>query len=609
MIFRADIQGLRAIAFLSVFIFHLNKAWLPGGFLGVDIFFVISGYLITTITISDMDKGRFTFGNFFKKRLVRIAPAYYALIFGVSLAACLFYLSTDIKTFRDDLSYALIFLSNKIFSRGDSYFGAKLSENPLLHTWSLAIEMQFYLILPFILYFVKKRRFLVLLVATLVLTALSGYSIYIAGEKLKTYFSLPARIPEFLVGCMIAGRFPRGEKVRTKHSDWLFSLACVALLCCFFLISEDAKFPGPLALVPCTAAAVMLLVETPLSRFLTSRAMVYIGTLSYSLYLWHWPVMAFIRYSTDSYEFTALQVLMICILTFILAWLSFHFVEEKQRKTSWKKFRVALPLSILFLFLFVRYGMWQVKKMKDIEAIYARPYFGMKSHKTPEVEKFGDLNEDTKMVLIGDSHALMMKPFLDKLGQKKGFSFQTLTCDVFPALSGYNEDAIDLNDPSRYRYYEYSQSIVPKTDSLIRSNDVIVITSIFYSRPELAPALKSLIQRLDDKQKLILIKTFPIFIQNPLKINNGMIRNSKMKLSSRDNPNDAAFLQSLKTENVFIYDISKSPVFKTAPYLNDTVIYYNGDHINTYGSRRLADYSGEDFYQFLKEVDPETFKK
>lgn len=163
MKFRADIQGLRAIAFLSVFIFHLNKAWLPGGFLGVDIFFVISGYLITTITISDMDKGRFTFGNFFKKRLVRIAPAYYALIFGVSLAACLFYLSTDIKTFRDDLSYALIFLSNKIFSRGDSYFGAKLSENALLHTWSLAIEMQFYLILPFILYFVKKRRFLVLL--------------------------------------------------------------------------------------------------------------------------------------------------------------------------------------------------------------------------------------------------------------------------------------------------------------------------------------------------------------------------------------------------------------------------------------------------------------
>ncbi|WP_392437256.1 acyltransferase family protein [Cruoricaptor ignavus] len=609
MIFRADIQGLRAIAFLSVFIFHLNKAWLPGGFLGVDIFFVISGYLITTITISDMDKGRFTFGNFFKKRLVRIAPAYYALIFGVSLAACLFYLSTDIKTFRDDLSYALIFLSNKIFSRGDSYFGAKLSENALLHTWSLAIEMQFYLILPFILYFVKKRRFLVLLLATLVLTALSGYSIYIAGEKLKTYFSLPARIPEFLVGCMIAVRFPRGEKVRTKHSDWLFSLACVVLLCCFFLISEDAKFPGPLALVPCTAAAVMLLVETPLSRFLTSRAMVYIGTLSYSLYLWHWPVMAFIRYSTDSYEFTALQVLVICILTFVLAWLSFHFVEEKQRKTSWKKFRVALPLSILFLFLFVRYGMWQVKKMKDIEAIYARPYFGMKSHKTPEVEKFGDLNEDTKMVLIGDSHALMMKPFLDKLGQKKGFSFQTLTCDVFPALSGYNEDAIDLNDPSRYRYYEYSQSIVPKTDSLIRSSDVIVITSIFYSRPELAPALKALIQRLDDGQKLVFIKTFPIFIQNPLKINNGIIRNSKMKLSSRDNPNDAAFLQTLKTENVYIYDISKSPVFKTAPYLNDTVIYYNGDHINTYGSRRLADYSGEDFYQFLKEVDPETFKK
>ena len=151
MQFRNDIQGLRAVAFLLVFIFHLNSHWLSGGFLGVDLFFVISGYLMTTITINDIERNKFSFTTFFEKRFKRILPAYLFFLLIISILGSFIFIYTDIYKLRLSIIKAIKFISNLYFSTGDSYFGAKLSENPLLHTWSLSIEMQFYLILPFVL--------------------------------------------------------------------------------------------------------------------------------------------------------------------------------------------------------------------------------------------------------------------------------------------------------------------------------------------------------------------------------------------------------------------------------------------------------------------------
>jgi peptidoglycan/LPS O-acetylase OafA/YrhL len=151
--FRYDIQGLRAIAVLAVLIFHINKEWLPGGFIGVDIFFVISGYLITSIILEQKEANRFSFINFYISRIRRIVPAYYALIFVVMLAVSFQYIPTDINIISSSFKNAILFNGNNYFKRLDTYFGASASENPLLHTWTLAVEMQFYLFLPIIITF------------------------------------------------------------------------------------------------------------------------------------------------------------------------------------------------------------------------------------------------------------------------------------------------------------------------------------------------------------------------------------------------------------------------------------------------------------------------
>lgn len=183
MQFRLDIQGFRALAFLLVFFFHLNSNWLPGGFLGVDLFFVISGFLITTIILNDIDKNKFSFLSFYEKRVKRIAPAYFALLIAVAIIAPFFFLYTDLGTLKGTLLRSSLFISNLAFQSGNSYFGAQLSENPLLHTWSLAIEMQFYLILPFILYFFRKRIIWILIFIAITISIYTTYQIVVLDQK------------------------------------------------------------------------------------------------------------------------------------------------------------------------------------------------------------------------------------------------------------------------------------------------------------------------------------------------------------------------------------------------------------------------------------------
>src|SRR5690554_2131327 len=157
MQFRNDIQGLRALAFLFVFLFHLNPSWLPGGFIGVDIFFVISGYLITSILMHQKAKGTFSFLTFYEKRIKRIVPAHFIMLIFVLIAAYYVFLYNDITNLKDAALRTALFISNMLFAKGQSYFGVGLNDNPLLHTWSLSIEMQFYFILPIIIIFIKNK--------------------------------------------------------------------------------------------------------------------------------------------------------------------------------------------------------------------------------------------------------------------------------------------------------------------------------------------------------------------------------------------------------------------------------------------------------------------
>ena len=602
MQFRNDIQGLRAIAFFLVFVFHLNKDWLPGGFLGVDLFFVISGYLVSSIILHNIEQNKFQFVDFFIKRIKRIVPAYLFMLFVVAFASTYFYLYLDIGTIRGTLLRCLFFISNHVFAGGADYFGATMSENPLLHTWSLAIEMQFYILLPVLLYFFRKKLTFVLIALIVILSTYSTVQIYGFNHQNEMYFSLLARIPEFLVGGLMSVVFKNGIDYSRRKNTFLAFCCSIVFLSCAFFITEKSPFPGFLALVPAFAAGFLLTLKNNfISDLLAKKGLVHFGELSYSLYLFHWPIMAIIRYRFDEYAFDLKTILFISILTYAVSWVSYTFVERIFRKQKDQNFfKTLVPIALAF-FVFCAF-MPKIAERNRIPADFSSPGIGAKSHNHNVVEKLGDLSKNDAIILIGDSHALSLKPFLDDIGRRNNFSFHTLTRNIYPAISGIKKSEIPAE---KLGQIESTDRLVATTEKLIKTNEIIIIGSIGFERlPSLSMALDSLASQLQPTQKLILISTFPTIDKNPIKLNNGIVKLNSHQFIKIENSKNKLLLQEVakKYPNVFVYDVAKSTIFKNAPYVNDTVAYFDNLHINHFGAVKLAKDLDHDFVQFLNGV-------
>lgn len=602
MQFRNDIQGLRAIAFLLVFIFHLNNHCLSGGFLGVDLFFVISGYLMTTITINDIEKNKFSFITFFEKRFKRILPAYLFFLLIISILGSLVFIYTDIYKLRLSVIKAIKFISNLYFSTGDSYFGAKLSENPLLHTWSLSIEMQFYLILPFVLFFFKKHLLPIFITLIIIITAYSTYEIFFTNNQQKIYFSLVSRIPEFLIGSVYSIVFKNGLDFSRQKNNIIAICSFLVLIICSFYYTEETPFPGVLALIPCIAGAnILVLKNNSITDILSNKVLVYIGELSYSLYLWHWGVIALIRYINGVYDLTPAEVIFIIILTFAISWFSYNFLENRFRKTKNVIFLMIFIPIYLGFYVFVM-KMEKVTEYKKLPDIYTKPVFGMSSHGTKNIEKFGDTSENDSIILIGDSNALVLKAFLDQIGKKHHFSFRTLTCDTYPAIKGIKREEIPTE---KMKFYNSSQELIIPTQKMIDESKIIIMNSAgFKQLPSMKTSIEKLAKNLRKDQRLVLINTFPWLNRHPLRSYDTFLPiGRELKLEHSDENKKILEEIAKKYENVYIYDVSKSKIFNDTPgYINDTIAYYDNGHLNLYGSRKLADDLDSDFITFLNKI-------
>lgn len=604
MLFRNDIQGIRGLAFLLVFIFHLNYSWLPGGFIGVDIFFVISSFLMTSIIIEQKDRGAFSFYDFYLRRLKRIFPAYLFFIIITAAVGFFIYLDRDFWMFQKSVVTSATFISNILFSRGDSYFGSRLEDNPFLHTWSLSIEMQFYLLLPLILVFIKRKYLkAVILLLIIVLTAYTDISMYITNETSSKYFSLPARIPEFLVGSFFSIRFKNKINLGRTGNNIISSLSLVILLLSTFLIDKNTFFPGTAALIPTIATAGLLVIDDNfISDFFAGKIPVYIGETSYSLYLWHWPVIAFIRYYNDDYTLSGAEVFFVCILTFVLARFSYLFIENYFRKKDNSEFYRYAGLGSFLLILLTLF-LPKIAVINKVPEVYTAPSLGIKSHDLKKIEVFGDKNsKNNKILLIGDSHALALKPFLDYIGKRNDFSFTTITTSGLPALRGVKKSEI----PSYgMKFYNFSQQFVNITEQNINKNKIILINCSSFIGPEsIYQSVKKMADTLKPGQKMIVFGTFPSVDRDPVKINRDFIKKTsrKFKVSVRED-NKAALKQLAETnKNVYFYDLSKSKVFKDAPFYKDTLMYYNRTHINDYGSVSLSKDLEKDFMSFFTPI-------
>lgn len=297
MEFRKDINGLRAIAVIAVLLFHFNPDWLPGGFAGVDIFFVISGYLITGIIVRGLNEGRFSLLTFYRSRARRIIPALAALCFVLLLLGWFYLLPLEYSQLGKHIAGSLGFVSNVVYWFEAGYFSASAHEKWLLHTWSLSVEWQFYLIYPVLLLAVS-RVVAVRHLRWLVLGAcLAGFGFCVFASfkwPEPAFYLLPTRAWELLVGG-VACLFPL--KLQATHQRALEAIGVSLMLASFVLLSEKDVWPGYLALLPVVGTLAVIVAARQDSLITGNRFSQWTGTLSYSLYLWHWPVVVYMSYA------------------------------------------------------------------------------------------------------------------------------------------------------------------------------------------------------------------------------------------------------------------------------------------------------------------------
>lgn len=444
--FRPDIEGLRALAVLLVMFYHLEIPGITGGFIGVDVFFVISGFVITQLLMRNFEQDTFQFRDFYARRIRRLVPIFLLVSTITFLAISPFYIGDAYYIFAKSWIASLIGLSNIFyFQELSQYFSPDSRSLSLLHTWSLAVEEQFYFIWPLGLFLAwrfgkgKSRwvHYVLLLLAALVLSIYMAYQMPTAA-----FYLLPARLFEFLLGTGVALFVHRLPRLNRFWAEFLAGLGFLLIMATGLLLDQHDIFPGLNALWPTLGTALIIYVgsqqqKVSIIRLLSLPVMVFIGGLSYSLYLWHWPPIAFMHYQLI--EITWQNQLLVIAATFICAWLGFHLVEDRFRRLPWSLKRTFFtfvfgPLIVIWLIQSTiriaddlsfripqeRRAIYEIIENNNTTSMYKRCFKGpFYDFNKTEACLFGEKTADGKpnAALIGDSHAIaalgMIETFIE----------------------------------------------------------------------------------------------------------------------------------------------------------------------------------------------------
>jgi len=389
--YRAEIDGLRAIAVVPIILFHAGFEYFSGGFVGVDVFFVISGYLITTIILSEKEQGTFSLVNFYERRFRRILPA----LFMVMLVSLIFSLLWLMPSYMEDFSQSLMavstFSSNILFWRESGYWEISNELKPLLHTWSLAVEEQYYVLYPLFLMQIWHFRKDWILGSFIVIAAISlataQWGAY--NKPIPTFYLLPTRGWELAIGAGIAYYFLyRKQTVRTllSHKSVNEALGLLGLLMisyAVYVFDKGTPFPSLYALVPTVGTGLIILFsssQTMVGRLLSIKPLVAVGLISYGAYLWHWPLLVFARHLSLT-EPSELTFAILALLSFPLAYLSWRYIEKPFRTKSIFSRKTIFTLSFIGSVLFITVGLaghfsngfedfWLSRQSESVKATY-----------------------------------------------------------------------------------------------------------------------------------------------------------------------------------------------------------------------------------------------
>lgn len=450
--YRPDIDGLRAVAVIPVVLFHLGFSGISGGFLGVDVFFVISGFLITSIILRELNAGTFTFSGFWIRRIRRIFPVLSVMVIATLVACYWLAFRPNLKAYGlDGLSSILSFANITMWQRAGDYWGAQAENSPFLHAWSLSVEEQFYFLFPLLLVVVTKLKHTLLLPLTGLFAALSFVLFYygIKHHPVASFYLLPMRGWELAAGCILAMVFSKvKESVPARWGNLICVLGLCLILLSYFLVPFGSGL-SLLVVMPIIGSVFVIAFggtdeESVSHRLLSLKPVVYIGKLSYSLYIWHWPIIVLTNkyyLSNGSDSNRTIQLLLILIVTLI----SYYCIERSTRRMK----RILSCSGVLFLVsisiaLFFMKGAYQLSydasEFNDV-VYYGESYdvspvqpnldrettlkrFGVVSPHRDSlhdeafmnggiIKKYG--GENPRVVLFGDSHGLMWAKLIDEI--------------------------------------------------------------------------------------------------------------------------------------------------------------------------------------------------
>jgi peptidoglycan/LPS O-acetylase OafA/YrhL len=433
--YRRDIDGLRAVAVIAVVLFHFGVPGFTGGFVGVDVFFVISGYLITSIIWNQRQAGRFSFVDFWARRARRILPALFVMIVAVLAVGWFLMAPKDYEELGRSARYQVLFVSNILFMRQDGYFDVASDLKPLLHTWSLAVEEQFYILFPLLLTVLSSRLKHWRMALFGVLLVSFGLSLWaVSHHPEKAFYLLPMRAWELLAGAMLAVAPAHTWRLKPMAAQGLSLIGMGLILLAVFGYDRTTPFPGAAALLPILGVLALILAnghrQTWVGQILSSRVMVGLGLISYSWYLWHWPVFVFASYASVD-EPSALDTAGLILLTLVLGYLSWKFVETPFRTrrllAGRRQILFAGACGILLLALAGQTLRWtdglpwrlSPQALQYAQAREWRPELMacLADDKTPDDKlfcHFGATNPPSRALVWGDSHATALIPVFDE---------------------------------------------------------------------------------------------------------------------------------------------------------------------------------------------------
>ena len=443
MQYRADIDGMRALAVLAVVGFHAFPEYIPGGFIGVDIFFVLSGYLISSILFSELGSGHFSILHFYARRIRRIFPALLLVMAAVYIFGWFALWAHEYKDLGKHLSAASIFIANLVYWKETGYFDTAAEYKPLIHLWSLGVEEQFYIVWPVMLWVAAKIRRGFWWILTLSIAASFCFNLWlvIAAQDLATAFFSPAsRFWELGFGGLLA-YFVYGTKSTHTFSNQqianLLSWAGLVLMALgIFLINKSTPFPGYWALLP-VLSALFLLAAGPQGyvnkKLLSQKLMVGMGLISYPLYLWHWPILSFLQIMESGTPPLELRIGAL-LISLLLATLTYQLIEKPIRAPGYYRTKIALLIlgmaimGSVGLNAFTRDGLGFRANIRNYEAQRDHLFYS---------QDFGR-PENASIVLIGDSHGEHLMTGLRKMYGDQVANYSAVGCIPFEGVDRYD---------------------------------------------------------------------------------------------------------------------------------------------------------------------------